>query len=194
MSSASHRLRRRPRFARQRRNAGLLTVIPHLTRRAPAAAPAPRPPCLTGRCHCRTWGLHTRWTPTGAFAGFDGLRGGAQPGAGPAKAAFGESGSTRIAVVDKDTGQPSGPVAVDMPPISPRSQLATSGSSPMAACSAACNDPGIRVASIPLRTNASEVIVYMTAVVGKVCSGMSSSTKSSTSRTAGGAGSRRRDW
>ncbi|CFS64907.1 Uncharacterised protein [Mycobacterium tuberculosis] len=51
----------------------------------------------------------------------------------------------------------------------------------MAACSAACNDPGIRVASIPLRTNASEVIVYMTAVVGKVCSGMSSSTKSSTS-------------
>lgn len=109
MSSASHRLRRRPRFARQRRNAGLLTVIPHLTRRAPAAAPAPRPPCLTGRCHCRTWGLHTRWTPTGAFAGFDGLRGGAQPGAGPAKAAFGESGSTRIAVVDKDTGQPLGP-------------------------------------------------------------------------------------
>lgn len=82
MSSASHRLRRRPRFARQRRNAGLLTVIPHLTRRAPAAAPAPRPPCLTGRCHCRTWGIaHTmdthwgirrlRWPPSGAAITYD---------------------------------------------------------------------------------------------------------------------------
>ena len=36
----------------------------------------------------------------------------------------------------------SGPIAVDTPPMSPRSQLATSGSSPIAACSAACSDPG----------------------------------------------------
>ena len=39
----------------------------------------------------------------------------------------------------------------------------------MAACSAACNEPGIRVASIPLRSNASGVIVYITAVVSTGC-------------------------
>ena len=63
----------------------------------------------------------------------------------------------------------------------PRSQLATKGSSPMAACSAACNDPGIRGASMTLARKASTVTAYTTAVVANVCAGMSRSTKSITS-------------
>ncbi len=65
--------------------------------------------------------------------------------------------------------------------MSPRSQLATSGSNPIAACSAACNDPGMRGPSMPLSRNASSVMVYIAAVVASVCSGMSSSMKSITS-------------
>ena len=65
--------------------------------------------------------------------------------------------------------------------MSPRSQLATRGSRPIAACSAACRAPGIRAGSIPLCSRASDVTVYITAVVARLCSGISSSTKSITS-------------
>ena len=63
----------------------------------------------------------------------------------------------------------------------PWSQLATNGSRPIAACSAACSAPGTRSKSIPLCCNASGVIVHITAVVSSVRVGMSSSTKSITS-------------
>ncbi len=62
--SMYYRLRRRPLLllSDNAGNAGLPTVIPHLTRRAPAAAPAPRPPCLTGRRYAALGGLVIRWT------------------------------------------------------------------------------------------------------------------------------------
>jgi len=81
-----------------------------------------------------------------------------------------------------NTGMPSsGPTAIDTPPMSPRSQLATRGSNPIAACSAACNEPGTRSGSMPLSCNASGVIVHIAAMVSSVWVGMSRSTKSITS-------------
>ena len=62
-----------------------------------------------------------------------------------AEAAFGEAGAARVAVVDEDVAAPvSGCRAVDTPPMSQRSQVATSGSSPIEACSAACAAPARR--------------------------------------------------
>src|SRR6201996_2102804 len=50
-------------------------------------------------------GLHTRRTAPGAFARLDGGRRRAQPGAGAAEGAVGESPPARVPVVDEDTGQ-----------------------------------------------------------------------------------------
>ena len=143
---------------------------------------APRPPCPAGRCRCRTWATART---TGSPAGIRTPR--SPPRSHPARC---WPGGTRVRRIPPrpDTRRrrrrwavPSAPTAVDNPPMSPRSQLATSGSRPIAACSAACSEPGMRVGSIPLSSNASGVIVYITAMVGRVCSGMSSSTKSITS-------------
>ena len=44
--------------------------------------------------------------------------------------------------------------AVDIPPMSQRSQIANSGSSPIAACSAACSAPGMRTGDTPAPSSA----------------------------------------
>ncbi|SHX24006.1 Uncharacterised protein [Mycobacteroides abscessus subsp. abscessus] len=62
--------------------------------------------------------------------------------------------------------------------MSARSQLATNGSSPIAACSAACRAPGVESGSMSMSANASGVTVYITALVLSVDEGISSSTKS----------------
>ena len=57
-----------------------------------------------------------------------------------AKPALGEAGTAGVAVVDEDRRRPvSGCSAVETPPRSHRSQVASSGSMPIAACSAACS-------------------------------------------------------
>ena len=60
------------------------------------------------------------------------------------EATFREPRPTRVAVVDEDRRRVpvSGCSAVDTPPMSHRSQVATSGSRPIEACSAACAAPG----------------------------------------------------
>ena len=76
-------------------------------------------------------------------------------------------------------GRPvSGCRAVETPPMSQRSQVATSGSSPIAACSAACRAPGQRDGSRPARRSASSVSVYQTARVRRLRAGMSSGVES----------------
>ena len=152
-------------------------------RAVPAAARERRPPCPVGRFRCR---ISATARTTGSRAGIRRPR--SRRPSRPTTSRSAESRGRRIPRrPDSRRRRRSSairlpdPTAVDNPPMSPRSQLATSGSRPIAACSAACSAPGIRSGSTPLSCNASGVIVHMTALVSRVRVGMSSSTKSITS-------------
>ena len=113
-------------------------------RRGRRRGAGPRPPCRAGRCRCRTWATARR---TGSPLSHS-QAAIASPGGRAARperrvAPLGEAGAAGVAVVDEDRERPvSGCRAVDTPPMSQRSQVANSGSSPIEACSAACAAPG----------------------------------------------------
>src|SRR5918992_2844108 len=71
--------------------------------------------------------------------------------------------------------------AVDTPPTSHRSHVATRGRSPMAACSAACADPGSDAAVTRARAMISSGTAHHTARVTSTWAGRSSGTTSMTS-------------
>ncbi len=152
-------------------------------RAAPDAARAPRPPCPAGRFRCRT---SATARTTGSPAG---IRTPRSPRPSPPTTPRSARSRDRRNPHRRDSrrrrrssaGPSTGPTAVDTPPMSPRSQLATSGSSPIAACSAACSDPGIRSGFDTVVLQRFRVIVHITALVSRVRVGMSSSTKSITS-------------
>ena len=152
--------RRRPTSAAHRRR----------TRSAPRPAPARRPPCPVGRCRCRTWatarttdsrcGIRTRRSPPGwRRASAAALRAPAPRNPAP----------PGCPSCTKTVGRPVyGCSAVDMPPMSQRSQIANSGRIPMAACSAACSAPGTRAMIHPDRVEGGlvEVVPDPTRVQG----------------------------
>ena len=78
--------------------------------------------------------------------------------------------------------------------MSQRSQVANSGSSPIAACSAACSAPGTRARSTPTASSAASSRSYQTARVCSVCRGRSSGTVSSTCRRCAAAGTPPPAW
>jgi secretion/DNA translocation related TadE-like protein len=82
----------------------------------------------------------------------------------------------------KIVGSPvSGCRAVDTPPMSQRSQVATKGMIPIAACSAACAAPGMACAGTPAAASSDCGIVHQTAVVRRVRAGRSRGSSPSTS-------------
>ena len=115
-------------------------------------APARRPPCPAARCRCRTWATaRTTGSRCGTRSPEIGRTGGGQPAAAAPRAPARRSPAPPGWPSCTNTvGRPvCGCSAVDMPPMSQRSQIANSGSSPIAACSAACSAPGTRAASHP---------------------------------------------
>ena len=118
----------------------------NLAARRPGRRPAagPRRPCPAARCRCRTWATGRR---TGSRTRTRSRR--SRPGWPAARSTRTRKPRSANPAPPgwpswtKTVGSPvSGCRAVDTPPMSQRSQVATSGSRPIAACSAACAAPG----------------------------------------------------
>ena len=126
--------------------------------------------------------LHAGRAPGAALAVADRSAGGGQPAAQHRVPTLGEArrrqddrrARTRWA------GRCAGAAPWTCPPTSQRSQIAKSGSRPIAACSAACSAPGIRFGGTPAATSASSSTSYQTPRVRSTCSGRSSGTVAST--------------
>ena len=121
--------------------------------------------------------------PVEALAGGDRVAGRREPGRRPRR---GRARRSRRRPGARRTRRPSSaPVsgwwAVETPPMSHRSQVANSGSSPIAACSAACAAPGTSAAASPARSSPAASTVHHTARVRRWRGGRSSGSSPSTS-------------
>ena len=162
---------------------GRLRVCARPARRGRRPAPAPRRPCPAGRCRCRTWatartrGSRSRtrsWPPSPGSP--------AATGAAPRSRA--RRNPRRRGGRRRRRSSPSpvsGCRAVESPPRSQRSQVASSGRMPIAACSAACSEPGSSTSSTSARSTARSSRVSQTARVRSCRAGRSSGNSASTS-------------
>ena len=143
-----------------------------------------RRPCRAGGSGCRTSATaRTTGSPRRSSQSVDGVAGGAQPvgrGVGSrARRSRRRRGGRRTR--RRSAGPVSGCSAVETPPMSHRSQVATSGSSPIEQCSAAWAAPGTSAGGSPASSTTSSGTVHQTATVRSVRSGRSSGSSPITS-------------